>query len=103
MKLFRRLSTVFLVSKVYTLVKVLTMVYVEKVNLAIIHYYSMATAVLLLCCCKSFSGSSKSEMSLGKTRNLHDYLNVLEMRFEHIRGRQNVEKLGWVRPAVWWA
>ena len=77
MKLFRRLSTV---SKVYTLVKVLTMVYVERVNLTIIHYYSMATAVMLLRCCKSFSGSSKSEMSLGKTRNLHHYLNVLEMR-----------------------
>ena len=49
MKLFRRLSTVYLVSKVYTLVKVLTMVYVERVNLTIIHYYSMATSVLLLC------------------------------------------------------
>ena len=89
-------------SKVYTLVKVLTMVYVERVNLTIIHYYSMATAVLLLCC-KSFSGSSKSEMSLGKTRNLHDYLNVLEMRCEHIWGRKNVEKLGGVRSAMWWA
>ena len=66
MKLFRRLSTVYLVSKVYTLVKVLTMVYVERVNLTIIHYYSMAPLCSYCAAVNPFLAQAKVRCPWGK-------------------------------------